>query len=40
MVARPIRPPALLEQYPDSTVRVHKPFDLVQHEEGVATRQS
>ena len=40
MVARPIRPPALLEQYPASTERVRRPVDLVQHHERVATRQT
>ena len=32
---RPIRPAALLEQYPASTERVHRPADLVQHQERV-----
>ena len=36
-VPRPIRPAALLDQYPPSTERVHKPVDLVQHQERVAT---
>ena len=40
MVARPIRPPALLEQYPASTERIRRPVDLVQHQERVAIRQA
>lgn len=40
MVARPIRPPAQLGQYPASTERIRKPVDLVQHQERVATRQA
>ena len=38
MVTRPIRPPALLEQYQASTERVRQPVDLVQHQERVARR--
>jgi hypothetical protein len=34
---RPIRPEALLDHYPASTERVHKPVDLVQHQARVAT---
>ncbi len=36
LVVRPIRPSALLSVHPASTVRVHKPVDLVAHAARVA----